>query len=120
MCRNISGQMADGRGCRSIPEIKTDQVKVTRSLGRIARFHLPKGILACQQLGSTILRVGATRQSIKIYSILFYFIVSSIGCFHGRWFRTRDYCQCTQRNFGALSTPFVGAECSKNVFTTYI
>jgi hypothetical protein len=79
MCRNISGQMADGRGCRSIPEIKTDQVKVTRSLGRIARFHLPKGILACQQLGSTILRVGATRQSIKIYSILFYFIVTVVA-----------------------------------------
>jgi divalent metal cation (Fe/Co/Zn/Cd) transporter len=29
-------------------------------------------LLACQQLGSTVLRVGTTRQSIKINSILFY------------------------------------------------
>jgi hypothetical protein len=45
---------------------------VTRSLDRIARFHSPYGALACQQLGSTVLRAGATRQRIiKIYSILF-------------------------------------------------
>jgi hypothetical protein len=29
----------------NIPEIKTDQVKVTRSLGRIAHFRLPSGII---------------------------------------------------------------------------
>jgi hypothetical protein len=32
-----------------------------------------KVLLACQQLESPVLRVGATRQSIKLYSILFYF-----------------------------------------------
>jgi hypothetical protein len=29
----------------NVPETKTDQVKVTRSLGRIARFRLPLGVI---------------------------------------------------------------------------
>jgi hypothetical protein len=54
------------------------QVKVTCSLGRIARFSFClRVLLACQQLGMTVLQAGATRQSVKIHSILSNFVGSS-------------------------------------------
>jgi hypothetical protein len=59
----------------NIPEIKTDQVKVTRSLGRIARLHNRlHGFPVC--LPATWVDPSSSRgdaaRSTKSYSILFY------------------------------------------------
>jgi hypothetical protein len=39
------------------------------SLKIVARFHSPHGALACQQLGSTVLRVRAKWQTRKIFPV---------------------------------------------------
>jgi hypothetical protein len=59
-----------------IPGIKTDQVKVTRSLDLIAHFAFgSRQLCASQRLGSILSRVGMTRQSINIFPD---FILSSL------------------------------------------
>jgi hypothetical protein len=57
-----------------IPEIKTDQVKVTRSLGRIARFRLPSGIIG---MPATWVDRSSSRDDAAKYKDLQHFILFS-------------------------------------------